>query len=76
VREQYRIVPIDEQMFELAERLVFEHPLRAYDAVHLATARRSQELLAGLAPDFRFCTADRAQAQAATGEGLRVELIQ
>jgi uncharacterized protein len=76
LHDQYRLIPLDEQLFERAERLLFSHSLRAYDTVQLAGALQSVESLGGLAPDFRFCTADRVQAQAATREGLTVELIQ
>ena len=75
LRYQYRIVPLDDRDYRTAERLLFAHPLRAYDALQLACALRSLQLLAGVAADLRFCTADRVQARAASGEGLAVEFI-
>ena len=75
LRHQYRVNALEAPTFEAAERLVFAHPMRAYDALQLASALHSARLLAGLVADFWFCTADRAQAGAATAEGLQVELI-
>lgn len=75
VRERYRLVALDELVVRRAQHLLFDYPLRAYDALQLASALRGMQFLAGLTPDFRFCTADRAQSQAAAGEGLSVELI-
>lgn len=74
-REQYRVVAVTEVVYRTAERLLFAHPLRAYDALQLAAALVAADTLGELAPDFRFCTADRAQAAAAAAEGLAVELI-
>ena len=59
-----------------AERLVFAHPLPAYDALQLACALRAAEVLVSLAGDCRFCTADRAQSDAARSEGLTVAFIE
>lgn len=69
---QYRVVNIDRPILRLAETLIFAYPLRAYDAVQLASAVGSRGLLG---PQFRFCTADRMQARAAAQEGLNVEVI-
>ena len=73
-RDQYEIVEVDHRIIEDASALLFRHPLRAYDAVQLACALEVR-VAAGLAADFRFCTADRRQAAAAADEGLAVELI-
>lgn len=73
-RRQYRVILLDEQAYTLAERLPFRHPLRTYDAVQLATALCVRDLFATTG-EFRFCTADRPQADAARTEGLAVELI-
>jgi len=72
---EYRVIAPDEQIYQRAEGLVFNHPLRAYDALHIASALAAARLFASLAPDFRFCTADQTQAQAASREGLLVEFI-
>ncbi|HYU20151.1 MAG TPA: type II toxin-antitoxin system VapC family toxin [Chloroflexota bacterium] len=75
LRGEYRIIALDDQIYRLAVRILFHHALRAYDALHLATALRATRLLAGLTADFRFCTADLAQAEAAGREGLIVDHI-
>jgi predicted nucleic acid-binding protein len=74
-REQYHVTAIDVAMFAVAEDLLFAHPLRAYDAVQLATALATRRLLGDLAGEFKFCTADRLQARAAAGAQLDVEFI-
>lgn len=73
--DQYRLVAWDQQVQEIAERLVFAHPIRAYDAVQLASALRAARFLAGLAGEVTFCTADRNQGRAGVSEGLQVELL-
>ena len=74
-RAQYRTLDLDEAVWLLAENLLSRHPLRAYDAVQLASALRADRLLAGISPDFTFCTGDRTQGRAARSEGLRVEIV-
>jgi predicted nucleic acid-binding protein len=74
-RGQYQVIVLNEQIYGRAERLLRLHPLRAYDAIQLATALSAQQLLRTVSPDFRFCTADRRLAQAARAE-LAVALIQ
>jgi uncharacterized protein len=57
--EQYFTVPIDSVVIQLAAQLVQQHPLRAYDAVQLATALSIKTQLTS--PDigtFTFLTAD------------------
>ena len=73
-RDEYRTQLWTSDIRETAERLVFLYPLKAYDAVHLATALQVSRVLAPLPGDLVFCTADRAQARAAAAEGLAVEL--
>jgi hypothetical protein len=73
-RSQYRVVQFDQQTARMAQRLLFRHPIRAYDAMQLAGALRVTHATPPTAP-FRFCTADRAQATAASSEGLDVEFI-
>jgi predicted nucleic acid-binding protein len=74
-RQQYRNVPLDRATLAYADRLTFCHPLRAYDAVHLASALLAASVMRETAGELRFCTADRRQAAAAEAEGLDVELI-
>jgi predicted nucleic acid-binding protein len=75
LRGEYRVMLPDHEVYQQAQRLLFSHPLRACDAVQLAGALGGKQLLGSLATDFRFCTADRVQAQAGRDEGLTVELI-
>jgi predicted nucleic acid-binding protein len=72
---QYRVITLDERIYQRAERLLFSHPLRAFDALQIASALLAAGLFASLTPDLRFCTADQAQAQAASREGLAIEFI-
>jgi predicted nucleic acid-binding protein len=71
--QQYQITPLSDDVLAVARRLVFTHPLRAYDAVHLACALDVAGRLPSL--NIEFWTADRRQAQVATAEGLAVRLV-
>lgn len=70
----YVIAQINHAIFIRAAALCRAHPLRAYDAVQLATALavRDDHLAAGL-PTTVFVCADSHLLAAATGEGLAVE---
>jgi len=62
-------------VLQRAERLLRKHhPLRAADAIHVATAQMVGATV-GVA-DLLFVTADRRQASAALAEGLAVQLIE
>ncbi len=74
-RRQYRTIELDDPVLRLAEQLLFTYPLRAYDAVQVASAQRVAALIAPLMAELRFCTADRGQALAAAREGLAVDVI-
>lgn len=65
----YEIVELTPPVWLLAQDLLFRHPLRAGDAIHLAAA------MVIPSREFTFWTADRRQAAAATAEGLAVELV-
>ena len=72
-RDQYQTVALTEDAYARAEQVLFRHPLRAFDALHLGCAL---VVAASLAPiGLEFWTADRRQAQAAAAEGLAVELV-
>ncbi len=45
---QYRVIEVDEALVEKAGELVVQYPLRAYDAVQLASALRLQSAVASL----------------------------
>lgn len=70
----YRFVDIDDVTLSRAEGLLLKyHPLRAADAIHVATAFTI--LSAQPTLDLLFVTADRRQADAALAEGLAVQFI-
>ena len=74
-RERYESVALGSAVLRQAERLLFAHRLRAYDALQLSSALAAQAAFRLLTSDFRFCTADHRQATTGEVAGLRVELI-
>ena len=70
--EQYHVVDIRGSIWSVAHRLLFRYPLRAGDAIHVATALSVDPTRA---EQQTFWTADRQQAHAAREEGLTVELL-
>ena len=68
---EYIIAPLSDQVVDLAVDLTRRHPLRGYDAVHLATAIiLNTALLEAELPSLTFVSADRVLCEAAQGEGL------
>ena len=59
----------------IAENLILTHPLRAYDALHVATAIEIIQQANIKPQDLEFHTADKDQAAAAKAEGLTVILL-
>jgi predicted nucleic acid-binding protein len=73
-KQRFTALPIDDPALELAAELTWRHPLRGYDAVHLATALvLNQRLGAARLPSVCFISADESLCQAARNEGLAVE---
>lgn len=70
----FRSIPLDGVILDRAMDLVAAYPLRAYDAVQLATAiyLKDQHLAVGL-PAPVFIGADQDLNQAALAEGLPVD---
>ncbi len=67
----YQIMPPTVTVVDLACVLLERHPLRAYDATHLATALTAQQFLAtGGYPALVFLSADDRLIRAASAEGL------
>jgi predicted nucleic acid-binding protein len=68
---EYSVVELSEPVLLLAEDLLLAHPLRAYDAVQLASALdlRARLVVAGQAAPV-FVSADRRLLAAAEAEGL------
>jgi predicted nucleic acid-binding protein len=63
----YVRVDLTDEVLTLARDLVQRHPLRGFDAIHLASALRLQRQLA---EDIRFIAADGRILAAANSEGL------
>lgn len=71
---QYQIMPPTVTVIDLACALLERHSLRAYDALHLATALGAQQFLAQRnLPGLTFLCADDRLNNAATAEGLAVD---
>ncbi|MFB2921142.1 type II toxin-antitoxin system VapC family toxin [Aerosakkonema funiforme] len=68
---QYRVIEVDRMLIEIAGQLVIQYPLRAYDAIQLASALRVQSFFATI-PDIEliFVTADDRLINIAQTEGL------
>lgn len=73
-RRNYRLVPITNALVARTHTLLEAHPLRAYDALHLASALLVNEALtADRHPPLTFLAADARLLTAATAEGLTVD---
>jgi predicted nucleic acid-binding protein len=71
---EYRLVPTDHTVISLAVALIQRHPLRAYDAVQLATALHVNETLVSIGlPAIVFVSGDADLLSAALAEGLAIE---
>jgi uncharacterized protein len=72
--DEYQIMPPTIAVVDSASVLLERHPLRAYDAIHLATALGAQQFLADQNyPALTFLSADDRLNQAAAAEGLAVD---
>lgn len=71
---RYSVLVVDPLVLNKAQQLALRHPLRAYDAVHLATASLVQQRLtqAGESP-LVFVCADERLLEVAQAEGLLFE---
>ena len=71
---QYQVVEIDRTLTETAGQLVTRHPLRAYDAIQLASALHIQPSFAHARfTSLTFLTADDRLFIAARAEGLHTD---
>jgi uncharacterized protein len=74
MRHRFRVMGVDSNLVVGASELAQVHPLRAYDAVHLATALYLKTWLAQQRlPACVLVSADEDLLAAARGEGLVVE---
>ena len=64
-------VPITQALVTRADKLAWEHGLRAYDAVQLAADLTCQDTVAGLGDEVVFACFDNELRGAATSTGLR-----
>ncbi len=71
---EYQIMPPTMTVIDLTCALLERHPLRAYDATHLATALGAQQFLVAQGyPPLTFLCADDRLNRSATVEGLAVD---
>jgi uncharacterized protein len=73
-RTQYQLADVDDPIIDLARELLDRHPLRAYDAMHLATALIvNQFCVDTYQHSLTFLSADDSLNTAASAEGLAVD---
>lgn len=73
-RFRYGRLRVNDAVIEAAVELIQRHPLRAYDAVQLATALiLNSALIADKLPSLTFVSADDALCEVARMEGLPAE---
>lgn len=68
---QYRVIEVDQALIQSAGQLVIQYPLRAYDAVQLASALRVQSIFSQI-PNMQliFLSADNRLLNIAQSQGL------
>jgi predicted nucleic acid-binding protein len=67
---EYVTLPVDDLVLTQARALVKAHPLRALDAIQLASARRAGAILS---EPITFISSDRNLLTAASAEGLSID---
>ena len=67
--ESVQVVPLSPQLNRRIDRLVADHPLRGFDAIHLASALAIRD---AVGEEFLLVSADRRLLDAAQKEGLNV----
>lgn len=71
---EYEFVELDLHVVELSRDLLIRHPIRAYDAVQLASALLANRTLqTAQLPSLIFVSADRQLNAVAAAEGLDVD---
>jgi len=74
LQTRYQVVCFDDSIVELARELLERYPLRAYDAVHLASALAMHRTLVQTnQPGVTFLCADDRLLDSAEAEGLMVD---
>ncbi|MEG4023662.1 MULTISPECIES: type II toxin-antitoxin system VapC family toxin [unclassified Microcoleus] len=71
---RYRVIEVDVALVERAGELIVQYPLRAYDAVQLASALRVQSVLTSM-PETQliFVSADNRLLDIAQSAGLAID---
>ena len=72
-RTDYLLVPYSESLIGLAGTLISRHPLRALDAIQLASALEVRSALPPAAPSVIFLSADDRLVRIADREHLQME---
>ena len=72
-RPSWTLVAVGAEVLTAAEALVVTHPLRALDAIHVASA---QVFAARVRASLLFLSADRKQTDVASAVGLTVRFIE
>jgi predicted nucleic acid-binding protein len=71
---EYELITAVDNVIDQANHLLERHPLRAYDAIHLAAAVTiNQQLLANHLSPLIFLAADDRLNRAASAEGLAID---
>jgi uncharacterized protein len=71
---RYIVVDLDASVITLAQNLLQRHPLRGFDAIHLASALQANvQLVAAGLPALIFLAADHRLLAAAQAEGLATD---
>ena len=71
---RYRVIEVDRALVERAGELIVQYPLRAYDAVQLASALRVQSVLTSM-PETQliFVSADNRLLDISQSAGLSID---
>jgi predicted nucleic acid-binding protein len=72
IRREYTVIALTEDVVKQALDLVYQHPLRAYDAVQLASAvETNQRMVAANLPPLEFVSGDHRLLTVAQSVGLQ-----
>lgn len=67
------ILDVNQKIVEMATRLTQQHPVKGYDAVHLASALRLNFVIKGLTPTIILVSGDKQLLRSAQAEGLATD---
>ncbi len=73
IEHEYRAIRLTTEIIRDAAKLTQGHPLKAYDAVQLATGLAPASSLESLSLSLTFVSGDEKLLQAAQSEGLTIE---